>query len=149
MSYFARFYALTQARLGNTSVLARDAQEIRATLKVGVGPRVVSTYYGYWMTFYDAACVHLALAKLDENEPELPPETRQRLAQQDLERALELLDEARATNEFKGMIRLDELRRERLLDPLRSNRRFQLPMMDLAFPRDPFPPKVDPIGRRL
>ena len=95
VNYFARFHALTQARLGNGSVLARDAHEIRATLKVGVGPRVVSTYYGYWMAFYDAACVHLALAKLDENEPQLPPEARQRLAQQDLERAWALLDEAR------------------------------------------------------
>ena len=37
-----------------------------------------------------------------------------------------------------GSIRLDEVRREKLLDPLRANPRFQLLMMDLAFPDDPF-----------
>ena len=36
------------------------------------------------------------------------------------------------------MIHLDEIRKERLLDPLRSHPRFQLLMMDLAFPDDPF-----------
>ncbi len=38
------------------------------------------------------------------------------------------------------MIRLDEMRKESLLDPLRTNPRFQLLMMDLAFPDDPFAP---------
>ena len=90
------------------------------------------------MIYYDAACIHAALAKLALQDQGKPPAERQRLAQSDLERALELLDKARAAGEFKGMIHLDEVRRERLLDPLRSHPRFQLLMMDLAFPDDPF-----------
>ena len=36
------------------------------------------------------------------------------------------------------MIRLDEIRREPTLDLLRANLRFQLLIMDLAFPDNPF-----------
>ncbi len=36
------------------------------------------------------------------------------------------------------MIRLDEVQRDPTLDPLRSHPRFQLLMMDLAFPDNPF-----------
>jgi hypothetical protein len=43
-------------------------------------------------------------------------------------------------DEFKELIRLDEIRKETPLDPLRSHPRFQLLMMDLAFPEDPFQP---------
>ena len=56
------------------------------------------------MTYYDAACIHAALAKLALEDQEKPLAERQRLAQRDLDRALELLDKARATGEFKGMI---------------------------------------------
>jgi len=90
------------------------------------------------MVFYDAACIHAALARLALEDQEKPSSERRRLADRDMERALELLDKARATGEFKGMIRLDEVRRETLLDPLRTNPRFQLLMMDLEFPDSPF-----------
>ena len=36
------------------------------------------------------------------------------------------------------MIRLDEVRRDPTLDLLRTSSRFQLLMMDLAFPDNPF-----------
>jgi hypothetical protein len=49
-----------------------------------------------------------------------------------------LLDKARSSGEFKEMIHLDEVRKEALLDPLRSHPRFQDLMVDLAFPDDPF-----------
>ena len=45
---------------------------------------------------------------------------------------------SRAAGEVSGMIRLDEIQRERLLDPLRSDPRFRLLMMDLTMPADPF-----------
>jgi hypothetical protein len=38
------------------------------------------------------------------------------------------------------MINLDEVQREPTLDTLRSYTRFQLLMMDLAFPNNPFRP---------
>jgi hypothetical protein len=69
-----------------------------------------------------------------------PPSERQRLADRDLERALDLLDKARSQGEFKKIIRLEEVRRESLLAVLRSHPRFQALMMDLAFPDDPFRP---------
>jgi hypothetical protein len=90
------------------------------------------------MTYYDAACVHAALAQLALQDSGRPPFQRQQLADRDLQRALELLDAARSCDEFKEMIRPDEIRRERLLDPLRSHPRFRLLIMDLAFPGSPF-----------
>jgi hypothetical protein len=73
-------------------------------------------------------------------DEQIPPAERQRLAQQDVERALELLDKARSEGDFKGQIHLEEVRRERLLDPLRADPRFQHLMMDLEFPEHPFGP---------
>jgi hypothetical protein len=92
------------------------------------------------MHYYDAACVHAALAQLALQDQGRPPAERQQLADRDLERTLELLDKARSSDEFKEMIHLDEVRKEKLLDPLRSHPRFQLLMLDLAFPDDPFQP---------
>ena len=54
------------------------------------------------MMYYDAACVHAALAQLALQDQGKPPAERQQLAQRDLDRTLELLDKARATGEFKG-----------------------------------------------
>ena len=48
-----------------------------------------------------------------------PEAVRHQLAQRDLDRTLDLLSQARATGEFKGMIRLDEVRRNPTLDMLR------------------------------
>jgi hypothetical protein len=62
------------------------------------------------------------------------------LAAPDIEHALDLLEKARSTGEFKSNVLLDEVRREPLLDPLRTNPRFQLLMMDLEFPDNPFQP---------
>ena len=70
--------------------------------------------------------------------PDIPAVERDRLVQQDRRRALELLEKSHASGEFVGMVRLEEIRRERLLDPLRAYPRFQLLMMDLAFPENPF-----------
>ena len=70
------------------------------------------------MLSYDAACLHAALAQRTLQDQAKPQAERQRLAQQDLERAMEYLDRARSDGDFKGPISLDEVRRERLLDPL-------------------------------
>ena len=130
---FLLFHALTKARLGDKSALARLGEQVRSTLRERTGYRA-----GYWMTYYDAACVHAALARLALEDQGKPLAERQQLAQRDLDRALELLDKARETGEFKGMIRLDEVRREPTLDLLHTNPRFQLLMMDLAFPDKAF-----------
>ena len=44
------------------------------------------------MTSYDAACVHVALARIAIGDQQAPLAERQRRAQRDLDRALELLD---------------------------------------------------------
>jgi len=126
-------HALTKARLGDLSALARLGEQVRATLRERTG-----YHSGYWVTCYDAACVHAALARLALQDQGKPLAERQQLAQVDLDRTLELLDKARETGEFKGMIRLDEVRRDPTLDLLRANPWFQLLMMDLAFPDNPF-----------
>jgi serine/threonine-protein kinase len=132
------FHALTKARLGDLSALAVLGSQVRETVKLGAGLGGGSVFDSYWMTFYDAACIHAALAKQSLGARDQPPAERQWLAQSDSERALDLLEKAWSTNEFKEMIRLNEVRRETLLDPLRTNRRFQRLMMDLAFPDNPF-----------
>ena len=110
--------------------------QVRETLKLGLKRR--SIYTGYYMTYYDAACIHSALAKAALEHAAQPPTERRQLADHDIKLALELLDDARATGEFKGMIRRDEVRREILLDPLRSSPLVQLLILDLAFPDNPF-----------
>jgi tetratricopeptide (TPR) repeat protein len=132
------FHALSKARLGDLSALALLGDQVRDTLKAGAGHK--STGYFYWMLCYDAACVHAALAKLALQDERRPPAERQRLAQRDLDRALDFLEMMREPGEFEGGGGLAEIRAERLLDPLRSHPRFRLLMMDLEFPDDPFRP---------
>jgi tetratricopeptide (TPR) repeat protein len=135
---FRAFRALAKARLGDLSALALLDSEIRDRLTAGRAGVLV--YAFYWMHSYDAACLFAALARLSSQDQGKTLVERQRLAQRDLERALDFLDMMRAPGEYKEAIPLDEIRREPLLDPLRSHPRFQLLMMDLAFPDDPFRP---------
>jgi tetratricopeptide (TPR) repeat protein len=138
---FRAFSALTKARLGDLSESALQRDRLRDTVMAGSDKS--GKKYSYWMLFYDAACLHAALAKHALEDPGTPPVRRRQLAQPDLERVLDLLEKARSDGEFKGMVRLDEVRRERLLDPLRDDPRFQRLislMMDLEFPDDPFRP---------
>jgi hypothetical protein len=133
---FRAFHALTKARLGDLSALAFVDREIRDTFTGGqAGARVYSFYA---MSCYDAACLFAALAKLSLQDQGRTVAERQRLSHRDLERALDFLDRMRAPGELGKMIPLDEIRNEPLLDPLRSHPRFQLLMMDLAFPDSPF-----------
>jgi tetratricopeptide (TPR) repeat protein/tRNA A-37 threonylcarbamoyl transferase component Bud32 len=132
------FRALTEARLGDLGALARQGDEVRQTVKLAAGIQGSSVYNTFWMTFYDAACIHAALARLILDDPGKPAAESRRLAHADLECALYLLEQARSTDEFKEMIGIGEIRRETLLDPLRTSPRFQLLMMDLVFPDNPF-----------
>jgi serine/threonine-protein kinase len=138
---FRAFHALTRARLGELSALALLGDQVRETVRVGVGHGGI--YTGYYITYYDSACIHSALAKRALEDQGQPPAERRRLADRDLQLALELLDKARADGEFKKMIHLDEVRKEALLDPLRSHPRFQLLMIDLAMPAEPFSKNTD------
>jgi serine/threonine-protein kinase len=135
---FRAFHVLTKARLGDLSALDLLRDQAREAVRVGAGPEAFNHSFLYCMTYYDAACIHAALAKLALANQGKQQAERQRLAQPDIERSLMLLDQARSGGEFKEMIHLDEVRKERLLDPLRSHPRFQLLMMDLAFPENPF-----------
>jgi hypothetical protein len=133
---FRAFHALSEARQGDLSALALVEREVRDRLAGGRAGALVYPYY--WMNCYDAACLFAALARLPLRDQEKTMAERQRLSQRDFERALDLLDMMRAPGECKEEIPLDEIRREPLLDPLRSHPRFQLLMMDLEFPDDPF-----------
>jgi tetratricopeptide (TPR) repeat protein len=133
---FRAFHALSKARLGDLSALALMDREIRDTFVGGLaGFRVYSIYL---MTCYDAACIFAALSKRSLQDQGITVGERQRLSQRALERALDLLDRMRVPGEFGNAIPLDEIRKEPLLDPLRSHPRFQDLMMDLAFPDKPF-----------
>ncbi len=116
-------HGLTGARLGDLSELALLGDQVPDVVKAGAG-QGGETIYNYWMFNYDAACVHAALAELAVQDWRRPPPERRRLADRNLERALELLEKARSSGEFKETVHLDEIRRERLLDPLRSYPRF-------------------------
>jgi serine/threonine protein kinase len=136
---FRLFHALTRARLGDPSELALLGDRVRESVRAHAGKDSEGAAY-FWMLYYDAACIHAALAQLALQDRGRSPAERQRLADRDLERALEILDRAGATGEFKDSIHPGEVRREALLAPLRSHPRFQVLMMDSAFPDDPFRP---------
>jgi eukaryotic-like serine/threonine-protein kinase len=133
---FWGFHALTKARLGDLSELAHTEDRVRDILRVSG----FDSAGRYNLLYFDAACLQAAQAKLALAAGERLPAEQRRLVQRDLDRALDILDKARAAGEFKGIISLGEVRRETLLDPLRTNPRFQLLMMDLAFPDKPFGP---------
>jgi tetratricopeptide (TPR) repeat protein len=135
---FRAFHALAKARLGDLSELAFLGDQVRDTLKAGAGSNT-SPYY-FYMLYYDAACGLTALANLAHQDRGKPLAVRESLAQRDLDVALEFLDKARSDGELKGLIKLDEIRHEPLLKALHSHPRFQVLMMDLAFPDNPFRP---------
>jgi len=136
LQVYRAFHALTKARLGDLSELTHSEDLVRDVLRISGFDSAAR----YNLLYFDAACLQAAQAKLALESRERLPAEQRRLAQRDLDRALELLAKARAVGEFKGPIRLDEIRRETLLDPLRTDPRFQLLMMDLAFPDNPFRP---------
>ncbi len=80
---FRAFHALTKARLGDPSELALLGDRARETLRVGVIHD--SIYTNYYITFYDSACIHSALAKAALEGRGRPPAGRRRLADPDLE----------------------------------------------------------------
>ena len=89
---FRAFQALTRnPPLGDLSALALLDDQVCNTLELGTG-RDALTALNFWMTYYDAACVHSALAKLALRDQGKPPDERQRLAQSHFERAMNLLD---------------------------------------------------------
>ena len=135
---FRAFRALTSARLGDSSPLALLADEVRETLRLGAGSDGPKKYTGYYITNFDASCIHSALAGRTLDDKAKPLENRRQLAEGDIASALRFLDRARITGEFHSMISLDELRREPLLDPLRSDPRFRALLLDLEFPDNPF-----------
>jgi hypothetical protein len=140
---FRAFHAVTKARLGDLSALASLGDEVHVVLRLGVNPESC-TVYQYYMTYYDAACLHGALAMLALESREGPSSQRERVVQQHLERALDILEKSLAIGELKVTIPLDEVGQELLLDPLRSYPRFQFLMMDLAYSDDPFDAKAAP-----
>jgi eukaryotic-like serine/threonine-protein kinase len=139
---YRAFHGVTKARLGDLSALQLLGDQVRETVKAGAGNEGTPAF-SYWMTYFDGACIHAALSTLALEQRGRPATERELLARSDLERAMELLDKAHATGEFRGSIRLDEVRREKLLDPLRADRRFRDLMMDLEFPDSPFAPRPD------
>ena len=134
---YQAFHALTKARLGDLSELTQIEDLVRDILRAqgseGAGR--------YNLLYFDAACLQAALAKHALEARERMTAEQRQLAHEDLDRAMDILDRARASFEFQRAISLDEIRKESLLDPLRANPRFLLLMMDLAFPDDPFRPE--------
>ena len=87
------FQALEKARQGDLSAPGFLGNQVYEVLNVGAGNQGGNPYK-YYMLYYDAACIHAALAKraiLDHGRPSIE---RERLADQDLE-PLQLLDKAR------------------------------------------------------
>ncbi len=128
-------HALTSARLGDLAPLERNEAAIRATLDARVGIETVARV-NYWITHFDAACVHAALARLGDDDRH-PTADRRRAARADYEQAQDHLEKARGAGDFQGINTPDEVRRDPTLDILRSDPRFRLLMMDLTFPADP------------
>jgi serine/threonine-protein kinase len=84
---------------------------------------------------YDLACYHALLA--DAAEPRADVATAE--GQTQAERAMHWLRRAVAA----GYLNLPHMRTDTDLDPLRSRADFQLLMMDLTFPAEPFARRVD------
>ena len=126
-------HALTSARLGDLAPLERNEAAIRATLDARVGIETVARV-NYWITHFDAACVHAALAARRRRPA---PDGRPASGRAGRLRSQDHLEKARGAGDFQGINTPDEVRRDPTLDILRSDPRFRLLMMDLTFPADP------------
>jgi hypothetical protein len=87
---------------------------------------------------YNAACLlaHCLVAARDDRR--LAPADRERRARRYAARALGMLAAAGSAGFFREPARLALLRDDPDLGPLRDRAEFQLLLMDLAFPAEPF-----------
>jgi hypothetical protein len=136
--YFKELLVLARNHLSARIRCQEDEENVLLRGSFIGGLAGVRVYSIYLMNCYDAACLFAALSKRSLQDQGITVGERQRLSQRALERALDLLDRMRVPGEFGNAIPLDEIRKEPLLDPLRSNPGFQRLMMNLSFPDNPF-----------
>jgi hypothetical protein len=87
---------------------------------------------------YNDACIFAAAAAAAPQDVARTPAERASLAERYTARALAALTEAGRAGYFRDPAKVPHLRADRDFDSLRSRADFQLLMMDLAMPDDPF-----------
>jgi tetratricopeptide (TPR) repeat protein len=118
--------ALALACLGD---VGPAIEEISAIPKTGAYARYIR---------YNEACLFAVAAKAAAKDTARSPLERESLAERHAARAMDALAEARRAGYFRDPAHFVLLKSDRDLDALRSRDDFQLLMMDLAMPADPF-----------
>jgi tetratricopeptide (TPR) repeat protein len=118
---------LAVARSGEYARATVEADRLAETTSIPVGER-----------FYEFACVDALASAAARKDPKLRPAERTSRAEQLAARSVLLLDRSRIAGFFRDPIRFDQLMKDTDLEPLRSRPDFQVFMMDVAFPSEPF-----------
>jgi tetratricopeptide (TPR) repeat protein len=116
-------------------VLAYQGETRRALAAVAAVPR---TGPDSGVICYNEACIFALAAAATANDIASPPEERAALVEQHAARAISALAEARRAGYFRDASKVANIRSDRDLDPLRARPDFQVFLLDLAFPTDPF-----------
>jgi eukaryotic-like serine/threonine-protein kinase len=131
-----RIHSLTASR---ALVLAYQGETRRAVAAIAAVPRT-GAYSG--VIFYNEACIFAlaAAAAAAANDVTSSPEHRAALVEQYAARAMSALAEARRLGYFRDASKVANIRSDRDVDALRARPDFQVLLLDLAFPTDPFAP---------
>jgi serine/threonine-protein kinase len=118
---------LAVARSGEYARATVEADRLAETTSIPIGER-----------FYDFACLDALASAAARNDPKIKPAERTSRAEQLAARSVLLLDRSRIAGFFRHPTRVDQLMKDTDLESLRSRPDFQVLMMDVAFPAEPF-----------
>ncbi len=118
-------------------VIAYQGDTRRAVAAIAAVPR---TGPDSGVIIYNEACILALAAAAAANDVTSSPEHRAALVEQYAARAMSALTEARRVGYFGDASKVANIRTDRDVDPLRARPDFQVLLLDLAFPTDPFAP---------
>jgi serine/threonine-protein kinase len=119
--------AIATARAGDHVQALAQAEPLARSVKIPLADRC-----------YKLARVLARAAAAVRDDPKLVPTDRAARAEKFAARAIEQLAQARDAGHFVHSANLDELRKDPDWAPLRARREFEMFVMDLIFPADPF-----------
>jgi hypothetical protein len=133
---FADDRSRDEIRMGRAMAIARSGDHERAAAEARGLTGASAVLPQGWS--YNLACVFALASAAARHDQALPPDRRDARAEQYAIAAVGWLNKARVAGFFRDPSLVELVRKDRDLDALRSRPAFQLFLMDLVFPLDPF-----------
>jgi tetratricopeptide (TPR) repeat protein len=123
---------LAIARSGDYARAAVEADRLAQAIAIPVGERS-----------YDLACLDAISSATVRNDPKLAPAERSKRSEELAARSVLLLNRSRSEGFLRDPTQVERLLEDTDLDSLRSRPDFQLLIMEVTFPADPFSKNPD------